>query len=354
MNGQQYLWRFDYPGAKQLFAYADMVVPVDTTVMLKITSSDAIHSWWIPKLGGKADAEPGHPNETWFKIPEGGRLQGSVRRAVRRQPRRHARLRGRPAGRQYEAWVEKQRKDSSPPSALAAAARPGGNTEARRSRSWQRSRPLPRARRRRYRPEFVTRGYKRRAERLALVADDRRPQAHRDHVHGRRAVFFCIGGVEALIMRPQLAKPENSGLAATLRRPRDDARHHDGLPVRVPIIAAFANYLIPLMIGARDMAFPRLNALSLWLFFAGGIVLYSSLFSSRPGRLDDVRAALGRRLHPDDGADAWILMVHLTGLSTMLGAIDLIATIHNMRAPGMSWRRMPLSPGRSWSTATCL
>jgi cytochrome c oxidase subunit 2 len=69
VNGQQYLWRFDYPGKRKLFTYHTLVVPVDTTVVLQVTASDVIHSWWIPKLGGKVDGVPGHVNETWFKIP---------------------------------------------------------------------------------------------------------------------------------------------------------------------------------------------------------------------------------------------------------------------------------------------
>jgi cytochrome c oxidase subunit II len=67
--GQQYLWRYDYGRGNGLYAYYEMVVPVDTTVVLEITASDVIHSWWIPKLGGKMDGVPGHINETWFKIP---------------------------------------------------------------------------------------------------------------------------------------------------------------------------------------------------------------------------------------------------------------------------------------------
>ncbi len=67
--GQQYLWRYDYAGGDQLFSYYEMVVPTDTTVVLNVTGSDVIHSWWIPKLGGKVDGVPGHVNETWFKIP---------------------------------------------------------------------------------------------------------------------------------------------------------------------------------------------------------------------------------------------------------------------------------------------
>jgi len=75
VNGQQYLWRYDYPG-EQIYSYYEMVVPTDTTVTLKINSSDVAHSWWIPKLGGKADALPGHTNETWFKISEPGVYEG--------------------------------------------------------------------------------------------------------------------------------------------------------------------------------------------------------------------------------------------------------------------------------------
>jgi cytochrome c oxidase subunit II len=71
VNGQQYIWRYDYPGKEQLFSYHQMVVPTDTTVVLEIESSDVIHSWWIPKFGPKADAVPGHVNETWFKVPAG-------------------------------------------------------------------------------------------------------------------------------------------------------------------------------------------------------------------------------------------------------------------------------------------
>jgi cytochrome c oxidase subunit 2 len=71
VNGQQYIWRYDYPGDEQLFSYNEMVVPTDTTVVLEIEASDVIHSWWIPKFGPKADAVPGHVNETWFKVPAG-------------------------------------------------------------------------------------------------------------------------------------------------------------------------------------------------------------------------------------------------------------------------------------------
>jgi cytochrome c oxidase subunit II len=69
VNGQQYVWRFHYPGKENLLAYGDMVVPVGETVILDVTSDDVAHSWWIPKLGGKMDAVPGYVNRTWFRIP---------------------------------------------------------------------------------------------------------------------------------------------------------------------------------------------------------------------------------------------------------------------------------------------
>jgi len=75
VNGQQYLWRYTYPGSGA-YSYYKMVVPTNTTVVVKITSSDVAHSWWIPKLGGKADAIPGHTNQTWFKIAKEGIYKG--------------------------------------------------------------------------------------------------------------------------------------------------------------------------------------------------------------------------------------------------------------------------------------
>jgi cytochrome c oxidase subunit 2 len=78
VDGQQYVWRFQYPsvGGKNVFAYYNMVVPLHTTVVLDITSDDVAHSWWIPKLGGKADAVPGYTNHTWFKALHLGVFRG--------------------------------------------------------------------------------------------------------------------------------------------------------------------------------------------------------------------------------------------------------------------------------------
>jgi cytochrome c oxidase subunit 1 len=157
-------------------------------------------------------------------------------------------------------------------------------------------------------------------------------------------VFFILGGVEALIMRLQLAQPDSTLV---------DPETYNGLVSMhgttmiflfiVPVMAAFGNYLVPLMIGARDMAFPRLNALSLWLLVFGGIAFYSSIFFEPPQAGWTSYAPLSDDAYmPGGGVDAWIFLVHLTGLSSLVGAINFVATIHNMRAPGMSWGRMPL------------
>ena len=69
VDGQQYIWAYQYPGKEKVRSYADMVVPVGMTVILDITSDDVAHSWWIPKLGGKMDAVPGYHNKSWFQIP---------------------------------------------------------------------------------------------------------------------------------------------------------------------------------------------------------------------------------------------------------------------------------------------
>src|SRR5918999_1815461 len=157
-------------------------------------------------------------------------------------------------------------------------------------------------------------------------------------------LFFIVGGVEALMMRSQLIVPDN-----TLIEPRTYnalVTMHGTTMVFlfvVPVLAGFANYFVPLMIGARDMAFPRLNALSFWLLLFGGIAFYASLFFEPPQAGWTSYTPLSDKAYsPGGGMDAWIFLIHLTGLSSLLGAINFVATIHNMRARGMSWGRMPI------------
>src|SRR4051794_14999261 len=156
--------------------------------------------------------------------------------------------------------------------------------------------------------------------------------------------FFLIGGVEALMMRLQLGVPNN-----TLLEPQvyNELFTMHGTTMIflfvVPIWAGFANYFVPLMIGARDMAFPRLNALSYWLLLAGGIVFYATMFFNPPEAGWTMYPPLSSATYlPNSGIDGWIFLIHLTGLSSILGAINFYATIANMRARGMSWGRLPL------------
>src|SRR4051794_17521817 len=157
-------------------------------------------------------------------------------------------------------------------------------------------------------------------------------------------VFFVLGGVEALLIRIQLGAPENTFVTPEIYN-QLFTMHGTTMIflVIVPVWAGFANYLIPLMIGARDVAFPRLNAWSYWMFLFGGLALYASVFFSPPEAGWFSYVPLSEKLYtPSNGQEAWIYMVHLTGLSSVIGAINFIATIHNMRAPGMGWGRMPL------------
>ena len=112
VNGQQYVWRYQYPGKDRLLAYTDMVVPVGMTVMLDITADDVVHSWWIPKLGGKMDAVPGYTNKTWFQIPPDAIPEGQKQVVFTGQcaelcGRNHANMYGRVIGMRmadYKKW----------------------------------------------------------------------------------------------------------------------------------------------------------------------------------------------------------------------------------------------------------
>src|SRR3954453_11394703 len=156
--------------------------------------------------------------------------------------------------------------------------------------------------------------------------------------------FFILGGVEALLIRLQLAVPNNDLL--TPQTYNELFTMHGTTMIFlfvVPVMAGFGNYFVPLMIGARDMAFPKLNALSFWLLAAGGLVFYASIFFSPPECGWTCYSPLSDNDYlPSGGVDAWIFLIPLTGLSSLVGAINFYATIANMRAPGMGWGRLPL------------
>jgi cytochrome c oxidase subunit 1 len=159
-------------------------------------------------------------------------------------------------------------------------------------------------------------------------------------------VFFIGGGVMALLMRAQLATP-NEHFITRNRYSELFTLHGTTMIflVVVPIFAGFGNYLVPLMIGARDMAFPRINALTYWLYLFGGLTLFLSFFASGGAAKCGwtCYAPLSNSTYnPGNGVDLWILSLHLLSISSALAAINFVVTIHNMRTAGMTWMRLPL------------
>ncbi len=158
-------------------------------------------------------------------------------------------------------------------------------------------------------------------------------------------VFFLAGGLEALSLRIQLAQPALRVLSPEVYN-QIFTMHGTTMVFLfgMPILAGFANYFIPLQIGARDMAFPRLNALSLWLFLAAGILLYSSfLLGGAPNAGWFAYAPMtDAQYAPTHGMDFWALGMVTSGVSSTMGAINFIVTTLNLRAPTMSFFKMPL------------
>ncbi len=159
-------------------------------------------------------------------------------------------------------------------------------------------------------------------------------------------VFFAAGGIEALIMRTQLASPNSDVVGPSTY---DELFTMHGLTMIFLFIipmttGAFGNYLLPLMIGARDMAFPRMNALSFWIFAASGIFLYVGLFmgmAPNAGWFDYVPLA-NRQFDPGRNIDFYALGVIFNSIASTLTAAQFIVTTFKSRAPGMSFNRMPL------------
>ncbi len=158
--------------------------------------------------------------------------------------------------------------------------------------------------------------------------------------------FFLVAGVLALVMRLELAQP---GQQLVNEQVYNQLFTLHGTAMMLlfgtPMVAAFANFLVPLQIGAADMVFPRLNALSFWLFLWGGLIVFSGIFAA--GGPADV----GWTGYPPNselqystttGTDLWIVGLALTGVASILGAVNFVATIYTRRAPGMSMLRVPM------------
>jgi cytochrome c oxidase subunit I+III len=172
------------------------------------------------------------------------------------------------------------------------------------------------------------------------------------------SAFFCAGGIEALVMRTQLAQPNERLLSPGTY---NELFTTHGVTMIfffiIPMtIGAFGNYLVPLMVGARDMAFPRLNALSFWLFLGSGCLVYTGLFTGQgpnAGWFNYVPLAL-TQYDPGHAVDFYALGLIFNGASSLAGAVNLIVTMFRLRAPGMSLNRMPLFCFAQLATALAL
>ena len=158
--------------------------------------------------------------------------------------------------------------------------------------------------------------------------------------------FFMVGGLMAMLMRAELAAP---GLQFLSNEQYNQLFTMHGtimlLLYATPILFGFANYIVPLQIGAPDVAFPRLNAFSYWAFLFGGLIVLSGFIT--PGGAADfgwfAYTPLSDAIHsPGYGADLWITGLILAGLGTILGGVNFITTIVCLRAPGMTMFRMPM------------
>ncbi len=158
-------------------------------------------------------------------------------------------------------------------------------------------------------------------------------------------IYFLIAGLEALLIRLQLATPEGQLLGSDTYN-QLFTMHGTAMVfmVAMPMAAAFFNFLIPLMIGARDVAFPRLNAFSYWTFLGGSLLMHSSfLFGQAPdGGWFGYANLTSKEYSPGLSIDFWGLGLLVLGVASVAAALNFIITIINLRAPGMTLMRMPV------------
>ena len=158
-------------------------------------------------------------------------------------------------------------------------------------------------------------------------------------------VFLLMGGIEALLIRLQLAGPGQRVVSAETYNALFTMHGTTMVFLAImPLNAMFFNYMVPLMLGARDVAFPRLNALSYWIFLFGGLFLNASFLVGAPPDVGWFGYAnlTTKQFTPGPSVDFWLLSLQILGVSSMVAAINFIVTIVNMRAPGMTLMRMPV------------
>jgi cytochrome c oxidase subunit 1 len=170
-------------------------------------------------------------------------------------------------------------------------------------------------------------------------------------------IFFLMGGIEALLLRIQLGTPENTFLSP--ERYNELFTMHGTTMIFLaimPLSAMFFNFMIPLQIGARDVAFPRLNAFSYWVFLLGGLFLNSSwLFGMAPDAGWFGYANLtSKQYSPGLNVDFWMIGLQVLGIASLAAAVNFFVTIVNLRAPGMKLMRLPMFVWMSFITQVLL
>lgn len=166
-------------------------------------------------------------------------------------------------------------------------------------------------------------------------------------------IFFLAGGIEALLIRLQLMYPELNVVGAKTFNELITMHGTTMIFLAVmPVIFALMNAVVPLQIGARDVAFPFVNALGFWLFFFGGVLLNTSWFlDGAPDAGWTSYTTLALNEYSGRGIDFYVLGLQIAGLGTLIGGINFLVTIINMRAPGMTFMRMPLFTWASFVTS---
>ena len=295
---RQFSWQFEYP--EYGVSTSELNVPIDVPVELELISMDVIHSFWVPAFRLKQDALPMRETRLNFTAT-----------IVGEYPVVCAELCG--AGHA----VMRTRVFCSGARDLCLLACGGGRMSTRRG--------------------FIRHGAHRWVDYFTFNTDHKVIGVQ---YLASTLVFFLFAGLLALVIRYELLDP-----AATLNANAYNATFtlHGSVMIFlfvIPVMAGFANYLIPLMIGADDMAFPRLNALSFWLLILGGLTMVSGNFVGQADTGWTAYAPLS--LQAPDGQTLWAIGAIIVGTSSTIGAINFLVTLGTMRTPGLTLERLPL------------
>ena len=345
-----------------------LYLPKGKSVEIELKSRDVIHSFWVIDFLYKKDMIPGKTNYEYFTPDEGGHVRGQVRRALRRVPLAHALQReGRLARPQYQDYLASLRKDgnvgdlgdqynqntNNPTNTAPVAAGADEHLEQVRQRSMSSAtatRPATGGQASGQNFNTTRVGRKGNVVVRWITSTDHKVLGYLYLITS--FMYFLVGGVMALVIRAQLFEPGLS-VVATKEQYNQLFTMHGTIMLLLfatPLFSGFANAVMPLQIGAPDVAFPRLNGFAFWLYFFGALVVMAGFLTPQGA------ASFGwfayaplsdTTFTPGLGGNLWVFGLALTGFSTILGAVNFITTIITMRAPGMTMFRMPIF---TWNT----